>query len=227
MKILIVEDNNELARNIRDYLNKEGYVCETSHTYFDAESKLIGFHYDCIILDIMLPDGNGLNLLNFIESESIQSSILITSAKSALEDKVYGLDLGADDYLTKPFHLPELHSRLKALYRRKNLNVDNTVRFNEINVNIDTMEAHVNELLLDLTKKEFDLLVYFLTNKNRVLTRQTIAEHLWGDYTDNLANFDFVYQHVKNLRKKICAANGKDYINTVYGLGYKFNTNTP
>ncbi len=225
MKILIVEDNLELSRNIRDYLMKEGYVCETGHTYYEAESKLIGFQYDFIILDIMLPDGNGINLLNFIKSEKIQSSILIISAKNALEDKINGLDLGADDYLTKPFHLPELHSRLKAIFRRKNLNADNTVSFNEIILNIETMETRVNDILLNLTKKEFDLLLYFLTNKNRVLTRQTIAEHLWGDYTDNLDNFDFIYQHVKNLRKKICAVNGKDYISTVYSLGYKFNTN--
>ena len=225
MKILIVEDNYELALNIRDYLRNEGYVCEIGYTYNEAEDKLICFQYDCIILDIMLPDGNGLNLLNFIKSEKIQSSILIVSAKNALDDKVKGLDLGADDYLSKPFHLPELHSRLKAIYRRKKLNNYNIVSFNEISVNIETMETHINEILLDLTKKEIDLLLFFLTNKNRVLSRQTIAEHLWGDYTDNLDNFDFVYQHVKNLRKKICGANGKDYISTIYGLGYKFNTN--
>jgi DNA-binding response OmpR family regulator len=225
MKVLIVEDNRELAENIQEFLMREGYVCESCYSHQEAQKKLISFAYDCIILDIMLPDGNGLNLLEFIKTEKIASSILIISAKNSLDDKVTGLELGADDYLTKPFHLPELHARLKAIYRRKNLKGDSTVSFNEISVNTDTMEARVNNHLLDLTKKEFNLLLYFLVNKNRVLTRQSIAEHLWGDYTDNLSNFDFVYQHVKNLRKKITAADGKEYIETVYGLGYKFDTN--
>lgn len=225
MKVLIIEDNRELAENIHGFLIREGYVCELCYNQADARKKLGFFQYDCIILDIMLPDGNGLSLLTFIKAEKIQSSILIISAKNSLDDKVTGLELGADDYLTKPFHLPELHARLKAIYRRKNLKGDSSVSFEEISVNTDTMEARVNDQLLELTKKEFDLLLYFLVNKNRVLTRQSIAEHLWGDYTDNLSNFDFVYQHVKNLRKKITAANGKDYIGTVYGLGYKFDTN--
>jgi DNA-binding response OmpR family regulator len=151
--------------------------------------------------------------------------VLIISAKNALDDKVRGLELGADDYLTKPFHLSELNARLKAIYRRNTLGGDASVSFNEIVVNTTTLEARVKNALLDLTRKEFDLLLYFIINKNRILTRQSLAEHLWGDYTDNLANFDFVYQHVKNLRKKISAANGHDYISTVYGIGYKFDTN--
>ncbi len=224
MKVLIIEDNRELSRSMQEYLQGEGYLCEVSYTYRQAEDKLVSYPYDCIVLDIMLPDGNGLNLLGLIKSEKIESSVLIISAKNALDDKISGLDLGADDYITKPFHLPELHARLKAIYRRKNLRGDSTVTFHEISVNTDTLEARVYGTLLDLTRKEFDLLLYFLINKNRVLTRQSIAEHLWGDYTDNLANFDFVYQHVKNLRKKITSAGGKDYIGTVYGLGYKFNT---
>jgi DNA-binding response OmpR family regulator len=173
----------------------------------------------------MLPDGNGLALLEYLKSEKIQSGVLIISARNSLDDKVTGLELGADDYLTKPFHLSELHARLKAIYRRKSLRGDSIVSFQEISVNTESKQARVNDQPLDLTKKELDLLLYFLVNKNRVLTRQSIAEHLWGDYTDNLSNFDFVYQHVKNLRKKITAANGRDYIGTVYGLGYKFDTN--
>jgi DNA-binding response OmpR family regulator len=224
MKVLIVEDNYELARNIREFLIKEGYVCECSYNYQEATDKLIAFQYDCIILDIMLPDGNGIDLLRFVKTEKITCGVLIISAKNALDDKITGLDSGADDYITKPFYLPELHARLKAIYRRKNLGGENIVRFNEITVNTDSAEAMVNDVLLDLTKKEFDLLLYFLINKNRVITRQSIAEHLWGDYADNLSNFDFVYQHVKNLRKKISLAEGNDYIGTVYGLGYKFDT---
>jgi DNA-binding response OmpR family regulator len=173
----------------------------------------------------MLPDGDGLSLLEFVKENKIKSNVLIISAKNALDDKIRGLDLGADDYLTKPFHLPELNARLKAIFRRNALDGDAVVSFNEIEVNTKSLEVRVNNILLDLTKKEFDLLLYFLINKNRILSRQSLAAHLWGDYTDNLANFDFVYQHVKNLRKKISAANGKDYIGTVYGIGYKFDAN--
>lgn len=223
MKVLIIEDNHELAENIHGYLVGEGYVSESCHTFEEAQRKLKTFNYDCIVLDIMLPDGNGLSLLEFIKAQKIGSSILITSARNSLDDKVTGLELGADDYLTKPFHLPELHARLKALYRRKNLKGDSIISFREITINTETLEAKVHGTPLELTKKEFDLLLYFVVNKNRVLTRQSIAEHLWGDYTDNLLNFDFVYQHVKNLRKKITAANGNDYIGTVYGLGYRFD----
>jgi DNA-binding response OmpR family regulator len=225
MKVLLIEDNPELASTVKEFLTKEGYVCECGKNIKEAEGKLRSFEYDCIVLDIMLPDGSGLDLLERLRSEKIQTSVLIISAKNSLGDKVSGLELGADDYLTKPFHLPELNARLRAIYRRKNLNGDHIVTHNEIQLNTTTMEVRVNNTALDLTKKEFDLLLYFLINKNRVLTRQSIAEHLWGDYTDNLSNFDFVYQHVKNLRKKITAANGGDYIGTVYGLGYKFDIN--
>lgn len=224
MKVLIVEDNADLAHNIQDFLIREGYVCEWASTCDQALEKLNAFRYDCVVLDIMLPDGNGLSVLEFIKEHKVKSNVLIISAKNSLDDRIQGLDLGADDYLTKPFHLPELNARLRAIYRRNALEGDNTVSFNEIVLNTTSMEARVNDTLLDLTKKEFDLLLYFIINKNRILTRQSLAEHLWGDYTDNLANFDFVYQHVKNLRKKINAANGRDYIGTVYGIGYKFDT---
>lgn len=225
MKILVIEDNLELAQNIVEYLQREGHICELADNHSKAVSKLGAFAYDSVVLDIMLPDGNGLDILRFIKAEKIQSCILIISAKNSLDDKVSGLELGADDYLTKPFHLPELNARLKALYRRKYIQGDKEIAFNEIRINLDTMETRVAGTDLELTRKEYALLVYFVTNKNRVLTRQSIAEHLWGDYADNLLNFDFVYQHVKNLRKKIIQAGGKDYIETVYGLGYKFNSN--
>lgn len=224
MKVLIIEDNDELAQNITDYLAREGYVCELASNHSNAIDKLSGFQYDCIVLDILLPDGNGLEILKHIKAIKINSGVLIISAKNSLDDKINGLELGADDYLTKPFHLPELNARLKAIYRRKYLEGDHEIIFNEIQINTTSMEVRIGDHLLDLTPKEYALLLYFLTNQNRVLTRQTIAEHLWGDYTDNLLNFDFVYQHVKNLRKKIITAEGKDYIETVYGLGYKFNT---
>ncbi|RAJ88054.1 DNA-binding response OmpR family regulator [Chitinophaga dinghuensis] len=225
MKVLIVEDNRELSSGIADYLTGEKYICEPAYDFETASEKLALFTYDCILVDIMLPDGNGLELLKQIRRDDIRSGILIISAKDALDDKVKGLDEGADDYVIKPFHMSELHARLRAIYRRKKLEgPSNLVSFNEIELNTDTVEAKVNQQLLDVTRKEFDLLLYFIVNKNRVLSKQAIAAHLWGDYTDNLSNFDFVYQHVKNLRKKISTAEGTDYIETVYGLGYKFNT---
>jgi DNA-binding response OmpR family regulator len=225
MKLLVIEDNRELAKSICDFLAAERYLCEVAHSYAEAQEKLAMFAYDCLLLDIMLPDGNGLHLLNFVKENGIKSGIIILSAKDALDDKITGLEKGGDDYITKPFHLPELHARIRAVYRRKKLDGDSgSISFNEITLEPDTMVAMVNGSPLDITAKEFDLLLYFVVNKNRVLSRQSIAAHLWGDYTDNLANFDFVYQHVKNLRKKINGANGTDYIDTVYGLGYKFNT---
>ncbi|PSL46315.1 DNA-binding response OmpR family regulator [Chitinophaga niastensis] len=224
MKVLAVEDNKEIASSIHDFLAREGYICELAYSFDEAQERLLLFSYDCILLDLMLPDGNGLELLKFIKTQKIQSGVLIISAKDALDEKISGLEGGADDYITKPFHLPELHARLRAIYRRKKLAGSNIISFNEITLNTDTLEATVNSAALDITRKEFDLLLYLVVNKNRVLSRQSIATHLWGDYTDNLANFDFVYQHIKNLRKKISAANGADYIDTVYGLGYKFNS---
>jgi len=223
MKVLIIEDHQELARNIHDFLAKEGYICELSCTLETAREKLGLFQYDCILLDIGLPDGNGIHLLDLIRKEHQDSNVLIISARNALDDKIIGLENGADDYLTKPFHLAELHARIRAVYRRKNLGGTHLIEFNEITLNTDTFEVRVGNVALDATRKEFDLLLYFVVNKNRVLSRQAIAAHLWGDYTDNLANFDFVYQHVKNLRRKIAGAGGTDYISTVYGLGYRFN----
>lgn len=223
MKILLVEDNPELTQNVANYLSAEGIICESAPTLFDAQDKILSFDYDCILLDLMLPDGNGLELLEFIKTQKIGTNVLIISAKDSLDDKLKGLDQGADDYLPKPFHLSELLARLRAIFRRSKLGGFDEVIFNEITILINQLRAKVNDQILDLTKKEFDLLLFFITNKNRVLGKQAIAQHLWGDYTDDLANFDFVYQHVKNLRKKITAAGGKDYISTVYGIGYKFD----
>ncbi|WP_298713125.1 response regulator transcription factor, partial [Chitinophaga sp.] len=190
MKVLLIEDNVELASSISAFLAREGYICEVSYNMRDALDKLISFQYDCVLLDIMLPDGNGLEILRFMRKEQVHSPVLILSAKNSLDDKIIGLEEGADDYLTKPFHMPELNARLRAIYRRKKLNGSNIIAFNEITLNIDTFEAWVNGTMLDMTRKEFDLLMYFMVNKNRVLSRQSIAAHLWGDYTDNLSNFD-------------------------------------
>ncbi len=224
MKLLLVEDNPELTQNVVNYLSVEGIICETASTLFEAQDKVLSFEYDCILLDLMLPDGNGLDILAIIKAQKIETNVLIISAKDALDDRLKGLDQGADDYLPKPFHLSELLARIKAIFRRSKLGGFDEVVFNEIKIEIHQLLVKINNQVLDLTKKEFDLLLFLLTNKNRVLGKQAIAQHLWGDYTDDLANFDFVYQHVKNLRKKITAAGGIDYINTVYGIGYKFDT---
>ncbi len=223
MKILTIEDNPELSQDIGEYLKEGGYLCEQVQTYASAKEKISEFTYDCILLDIMLPDGNGLDLLHLIKEENIKSGILVISAKDSLEDKIKGLENGADDYITKPFHLPELNARLRAIHRRKNLEGNNLVVFNEMELNTDSFELKINQSLVELTRKEFDLLLYFVVNKNRILSRYAIASHLWGDEADQYANYDFVYQHVKNLRKKIATANGIPYLETVHGLGYKFN----
>jgi DNA-binding response OmpR family regulator len=225
MKILLVEDNAELADNVVRYLAQEGIRCETANNLYIAEDKLLSYSYDCVLLDLMLPDGDGLNLLKIIKSRSNVPNVLIISAKGSLDDKISGLDQGADDYLPKPFHLSELLARLKAIYRRSKLDGSDEMLIDEIAIHYNTSQAFVKGKLLDLTKKEYDLLIFFITNKNRVLGKQAIAQHLWGDYTDELANFDFVYQHMKNLRKKIFEAGGKDYLKTVYGIGYKFEEN--
>lgn len=222
MKLLVVEDNLQLSTNIKSYLSEEGYVCEVTDTYHQAIDKLYAFSYDLVALDLMLPDGTGLDLLRVIKDKFPQMGVLIISAKNALDDKLTGLNLGADDYLAKPFHLSELHARLRAIFRRRNQEGNDLVIFNEISVNVNTFEIKVGDTLLDLTRKEFELIHYLVINKNRLLTKQSIAEHLWGDYMDAADSFDFVYQHIKNIRKKISQAGGKDYIHTVYGVGYKF-----
>ena len=224
MKLLIVEDNIELSKNIESYLSRDGSICETAFTYNQAIDKIISFDYDVVILDLMLPDGNGLDVLKTLKDESSEAGVMIASAKNSLEDKLDGLDLGADDYITKPFHLSELNARIKAIYRRKNFKNRKIIECNEIKIDTDACEVFVLETQIELTKKEYELLVYFISNQNRVVTKQSIAEHLWGDQADFYDSFDFVYQHIKNLRKKILSTGGGDYIDTIYGMGYKFNT---
>ena len=223
MKILIIEDNVELANNMTAYLQKEGHICEQAESISSAYQKLGVFDYDVILLDLMLPDGSGLHLLRQMKKDAnTNTGLIIISAKNALEDKIEGLDLGADDYLTKPFHLSELNARLKSIYRRRHFDGNQIIEFNELSIDTELQEVRVREEQVILTKKEYELLVFFIANKNRVLTKQSIAEHLWGDHVDYLDSFDFVYQHIKNLRKKLTAAGAEDYLQNVYGMGYKF-----
>jgi DNA-binding response OmpR family regulator len=222
MKILIVEDEKELINEIESYLLKENYVVETSQYFENAIEKLSIYVYDIAVIDITLPDGTGLDLINHIKKNRFDTGILIISAKNSLDDKLKGLDLGADDYITKPFHLAELNARIKALIRRKKFNGTTEIIHNEINIYPDTKEVFVYDIKIQLTKKEYELLTFFIANKNRLLTKESIAEHLWGDNIDLSDNFDFIYTHINNLRKKISIAGGKDYLQTVYGMGYKF-----
>ena len=223
MKLLLVEDNLELAENTSQYLTKEGHICEVVSTVNEAESKLGVFEYDILILDLMLPDGSGMEILRRLPKEvRTNMGLVIISAKNSLDDKIEGLDLGADDYLTKPFHLSELNARLKSIYRRRHFDGIQRIQFNEIEVDPDTQEVFVHNEPIILTKKEYELLLYLIANKNRVLTKQTIAEHLWGDHVDFMDSFDFVYQHIKNLRKKLSSAGAQDYLSNVYGMGYRF-----
>jgi len=222
MKILIIEDEIELLIAISNYLVRENYICELAESFNKADEKLSIYEYDVILLDITLPDGNGLELLKTIKKYHIKSGVIIISAKNSLDDKISGLDLGADDYMTKPFQLSELNSRIKAVLRRRQFDGTNILNFNEIAVNTDSKSVAVNGIEITITKKEYDLLLFFIINKNRVLTKEAIAEHLWNDNIDLADNFDFIYTHLNNIRKKIKRAGGTDYIKTIYGMGYKF-----
>ncbi|MBI5217985.1 MAG: response regulator transcription factor [Bacteroidia bacterium] len=221
MKILVIEDETELLSDIIRYLMQEGYVCESAVTYDSAIEKTDLYNYDCIIVDIMLPGGNGLDVIKELKKTKPETGVVIISAKNALDDKITGLHIGADDYITKPFHLSELNARVKSVIRRRNFIGKNEVVFNEIKINTDRMQVFVNNQIIILTKKEYDLLLYFLSNINRVITKESIAEHLWGDNMDMADSFDFIYTHIKNLRKKIIEKGGLDYIKTIYGMGYK------
>jgi Response regulators consisting of a CheY-like receiver domain and a winged-helix DNA-binding domain len=223
MKILLIEDETDLLEAMVDYLSSEGIICETASTYFKAEDSLSVYSYDMIILDLTLPGGNGLDLIKLIKERNSTAGLLIVSARNSLNDKVLGLDLGADDYITKPFHLAELNSRIKSLARRRFYEGRNELTFNEIIINTDFLEVTVNGEILELTRKEYEILLYFMVNRNRVITRESIAEHIWGDNSTFADNFDFIYSHIKNIRKKIEQKRGRNYLHNIYGIGYKFS----
>jgi len=222
MKILIVEDEYALYESIFAYFIGEGNICEHAPNFNTAREKIALYSYDCIMLDLGLPDGDGLDLLSKIKSLGKKDGVLIISARHSLDDRLSGLDIGADDYLVKPFHLSELKARVSAIVRRKNFDGDNVISFREIKVDVSAMKVTVNDKSLTLTRKEFDLMVYLLSNKNKVVTKNAMAEHLWGDEMDLSDDFDFIYTHVKNLKKKLAETGAKDYIKSVYGIGYKF-----
>jgi DNA-binding response OmpR family regulator len=222
MKLLVIEDGKQLAESIVQYLQKEGYHCEVASTLRDAIEKVVMHEYDCILLDITLPDGNGLSVLEHLKAEGKMEGVIIISAKDSLDDRIKGLKLGADDYLPKPFHLPELGARVEALIRRKNFQGANKIVFNELTIDVHAQLVMVNGSALSLTRKEYDLLLFLISNKGRVISKNAIAEHLSGDMADMLDNQGFVYAHVKNLKKKLSESGCKDYVKTIYGFGYQW-----
>ncbi len=225
MKILVIEDEPALQQSIKDYLGSEGYVCETAAEYYSASEKAGIYDYDCVLVDITLPNGSGLDVIREMKEAKAKAGIIIISAKNSVDDKISGLELGADDYIAKPFHLPELNARIKALIRRKSFDGDKEIVMNEIKILPDAKKVFVQGKEVILTGKETNLLLFLIANKNRVITKSSIAEHLWGDNADQSDSFDFIYTHVKNLRKKLLDKGCSDYIQTVYGIGYNFNTN--
>jgi len=225
MKILIIEDEFELVESILSFLKNEGYTCEYALNYEAAIEKILLYTYNIILVDLNLPDGNGFNIIKQLKTKNFEGGIIIVSARNTLDDRVTGLNSGADDYLVKPFFLPELNARIKSLIRRVNFKGSNSVEFNELKINNSERLVYIHNESLDLTKTEYDLLLFLFTNKGRVISKESIAEHLWGDYIDMADSFDFVYTHVKNLRKKMLDKGACNYIQTVYGVGYKFIAN--
>lgn len=223
MKILVIEDEAELSKSICAYLSNDQFICEAAYTYFSAREKIEVFDYDCIVLDISLPDGNGLALLKELKDNGKAEGVLIISAKNSLDDKITGLKSGADDYLTKPFHLSELSARVGAIIRRKTFNGMPLIRFDDLVLNLDEKAVTFSGKEIDLTKKEYELLLYFISNKNKVISKSAIAEHLWGDDMDVAGSYDFIYTHIKNLRKKLLQSGCGDYIKSMYGMGYKLS----
>ncbi|MDO9580692.1 MAG: response regulator transcription factor [Bacteroidales bacterium] len=221
MKILIVEDEIELSESIVTYLKSEGHLCENALTFNSATEKISLYEYDIILVDLNLPDGNGIQIIRKLKETNFKGGIIITSARDTLDDRISGLNGGADDYLIKPFHLAELNARIKSLTRRVIFKGSNSIIINELEIKTEAHEVYIKGKLLDFTKKEFDLLLFLATNKDKVLSKESIAEHLWGDYIDSADSFDFVYAHIKNLRKKLIKKGVGNYLQTVYGVGYK------
>ncbi len=221
MKILVIEDNREFRELLVHSLRSERYVVETAEDYSSACSKVFIYEYDCILLDIMLPDGNGLDLLREASRRGLRLNVIILSAKDSVEDKVAGLQLGADDYLPKPFHLSELHARIRSLLRRVNQQVDNTIQIANLSIDTASYTVSVDGQAIELGRKEYDILMFLINRQGRLVEKQTLAEAVWGDFIDQADNFDFIYAQMKNLRKRLKEAGAQVEIKTVYGFGYK------
>ena len=222
MKLLIIEDDSSLREIMQRALVAEGYVVETASTFFEAEDKIAGYEYDCVMLDIMLPDGNGLKILEQIKSLGKNDRVIIISARDSLDDKIEGLDLGADDYLPKPFYMAELSARIKSVMRRGAGSVNKKMTAGNITLDLQSRLVTIDDKIVALLKKEYDILLYFMQRPNHIIDKAVLAESVWGDHIDMADNFQFVYAQIKNLRKKLADAGASQNIKAVYGFGYKF-----
>jgi len=221
MKLLIVEDEKELAESMASYLKNEDYTCEVALNFKQALDKIETSDYECIALDITLPGGSGMQLLKELKNNKKADGVIIISAKNSIDDRISGLRLGADDYLVKPFHLSELAARINAIIRRKMYNGNNIIRFNEIFIDTLAKEVMVKDDRIDLTRKEYELLVYLLSNQRRVISKNALISHLWSQEMGTGESADIIYTHIKNLRKKLNEKGCGDYIRSLYGMGYK------
>ena len=221
MKILIVEDEPEMLQTIASYLQMEQYVVETATDVYSALEKVGIYEYDCILLDITLGNGNGLEVLQALKKEGKSDGVIIISAKDSIDDKIAGLDLGADDYLPKPFHLAELHARIKSVIRRKKFTGSNQLQVANLSVNLDLRTISIAETEIPLNRKEYDILLYLLTNKERLVAKTALAEHVWGDRIDESDSYEFIYSQIKNIRKKLKEHNAQIEIQAIYGIGYR------
>jgi DNA-binding response OmpR family regulator len=221
MKVLIIEDEKALAREMKTFLEKAFYLCDKAFTAGEAKKLMIENGYDFILLDLGLPDNDGLDLLDSTKKICPQASYIIITARGKLEDRIKGLDLGADDYLPKPFSLLELQSRMQAISRRKSGNNDPVLELGEFNIDFNKRIVRFEENEIDLSRKEFDLLSYMLLHKNRPLTRLQLSEHIWGNFSDDDYDSNYIDVHIKNIRKKMAAYASVDWLQTVRGIGYK------
>jgi DNA-binding response OmpR family regulator len=222
MQILIVEDERLLRESIEEYLFSNGHNCTSVGSYRKGMEKTMNFSYDCVLIDVGLPDGNGIDLIKSIKENNPKTGIIIISAKNSLDDKIVGLEIGADDYITKPFHLSELNARVNSIIRRRNFDGKNQLQFDNLIIKTVEKQVFVGNKQLQLTKKEYDLLVYFAGNPTHLITKEALADAIWGDKAEMASSFDFVYSQIKNLKKKLSEAGAKDFIKVVYGMGYKF-----
>ena len=221
INLLLVEDETDLSSAIKQFLSTEGYLITEVNNYKDSLKEIKKNNFDLCVLDINLPDGNGNQLIDQFRNENEEAGVIIISANNLVSDKIISLDIGADDYLVKPFNLHELNARIRTVLRRKKRKLMDKITFNEIVIISSDYKAFVNQNNLPLTKKEFELLLYFVTNKEKLITKETLVSHLWTDLGE-YDNYDFIYAHVKNLRRKLFIAGAKDYIQNIHSIGYKF-----
>ncbi len=222
MKVLLVEDEVELSQNIVAYLSTDDYLCEQAFTYDQAMEKIALYSYDCILLDLNLPGGDGLRILDEIKARDIDSGVIIISARGSLDDRIEGLKTGADDYLAKPFPLPELGMRIYAVMRRRKFTGNNRIESGNVEIDLLAKSVAVEGREVSLTKSEYELLLFLIGNKKRVVSKNSIAEHLSGDMADMLDSYNFVYAHIKNLKAKLSKAGSTNNIKTIYGTGYQW-----